>query len=325
MSRKIEISHRTVVSTVILLIGLWVLFLVRQVIVEVFVALLIMTVLNPLVSKLSKYRIPRSVSVLVVYLILFGILSYTLASVASPLLEETSALINGFPEFMTSLGISAVVSNQILEQFISQIGTLPAKAYRLTISLFSNVLSVVSVLVFAFYFLSERERLDDQLAVFFGERKKQKIARAVDKLESQLGGWARGQFILMLVVGIFNYVGLKLLGIPFALPLAILAGLLEIVPYLGPIFAAIPAAIIGFATLPVIGVAVVSLAFLVQQLENYVLVPKIMQKSAGVNPVVTLFALAIGFRLAGVVGLLISVPVFIATRVVMQEYLVSKG
>jgi predicted PurR-regulated permease PerM len=325
MSKKIEISHRTVVFTILFLIALWILYLVKQVIVEVFVALLFMAVLNPLITRLSRYKIPRAISILVVYLILFGVVSFTLVAVTPPLVDQTSAFITNLPEFMRNLGISAVLSDQIISQFISQIGTLPAKAAKLSLSLFSNMLSIISVLVFAFYFLSEREKLDGQLGIFFGDRKRQEFAKVIDFLETQLGSWARGQIVLMFIVGISNYIGLRLLGIPFALSLSILAGFLEIIPYAGPILAAIPAVIIGFGISPIIGIAVTSLAFLVQQLENYVFVPKIMQKSAGVNPVVTLLSLAIGFRLAGVVGLLISIPVFITIRVFTKEYLFSRG
>jgi predicted PurR-regulated permease PerM len=127
----------------------------------------------------------------------------------------------------------------------------------------------------------------------------------------------------MFVVGLANYIGLRLLGIPFALPLAILAGLLEIVPYIGPILAAVPAVLIGLGISPIIGVAAASLAFLIQQLENYLFVPKIMQKSAGVNPIVTLFSLAVGLEVAGIVGLLISVPVYITVKVLAGEYLLK--
>jgi predicted PurR-regulated permease PerM len=128
----------------------------------------------------------------------------------------------------------------------------------------------------------------------------------------------------MFVVGASSYIGFRLLNVPFALPLSILAGLMEVVPYVGPILAAIPAAIIGFGVSPVLGLATVSLSFLVQQTENYVFVPKIMEKSAGVDPIATLLSLTIGFKLAGVVGLLISVPVFITLKVLFQEYLRSR-
>jgi predicted PurR-regulated permease PerM len=118
---------------------------------------------------------------------------------------------------------------------------------------------------------------------------------------------------------------LALIGIPFAVPLAIMAGLLEIVPMLGPIVAAVPATIIGLSISPTMGLAAAALAFAVQQLENYVFVPKIMEKSTGVSPIITLLALAIGFRLAGVAGAVISMPVVLALSIIAKEYFFNKS
>lgn len=322
--KKIEISHRTIVFTVVFLIILWIFFLIRDIILQFFVALLIMTILNPWVTKLSKYKIPRALSVLVVYLFLFGIVGFTIGAVIPPLVDQTSSFVNNLPNFVSNLGFPAVLSDRFIEQLISQVAALPAGAARVTVSVFSNVIGLVAILVFAFYLLSERDKLDEQLGYFFGNKKKKEIGEVIDLLEVRLGSWARGQLALMFVVGLASYVGLSLLGIPFALPLAILAGLLEIVPYIGPTLAAVPAVLIGFGISPLIGIATLALAFLVQQLENYVFVPKIMQKAAGVNPIVTLLALAIGFRLAGIVGLLISVPVYITSRLLAKEYIISK-
>jgi predicted PurR-regulated permease PerM len=113
------------------------------------------------------------------------------------------------------------------------------------------------------------------------------------------------------------------MGIPYALPLAILAGVLEIIPLLGPIISAVPIALIGFGISPVIGFAVIALSFSVQQIENYLLVPKIMEKSVGVSPIITLLALAIGARFAGVVGAIISIPTVIMLQVLAKEYLIK--
>lgn len=320
MPSKIEVSHKTIVFTVVLILSLWFVFVIRDIIMQFFVALLIMAILNPMVSKLSKYKIPRALSVLVIYVILITIFSFTLSAVIPPLADQTSSFINNFPSFLEKIGLPSLVSQRIIQQLVDQLGTLPERAARLTVSLFSNILAVVSVLVFAFYLLSERDKLNAQIGYFFGEGKKKKVGRFIDRLESNLGGWAGGELILMTVVGSSNYIGFRLLGIPFALPLAILAGMLEIVPYIGPILAAIPAVMIGFGISVITGAATLALAFLVQQVENYVFVPQIMKKSIDVNPIVTLLALAIGFRLSGVVGLLISVPVFITLRLIFKEY-----
>ena len=324
MPKKIEISHKTIIFTVLFLILLAFLYFIRDIILQFFVALLVMTILNPLVVRLSKFKIPRAVSILVAYILTLGIIGVALAGIIPPLADQTTTFVNNLPEYIENLAVPNIIMEPVINQLFSALGELPAQAAKATISIFSNLINVLLVLIFAFYLLMARSKQDEQLDVFFGKERSKKIAKIVDALETKLGGWARGQLILMLLVGFMTYVGLRLLGIPYALPLAILAGLLEIVPYFGPIIAAIPAVIIGFSISPLIGIATTALAFLIQQLENYLIVPKIMEKSVGVSPIIILLALAIGFKIAGAMGALISVPVFITLQVFAKVYVDSK-
>jgi predicted PurR-regulated permease PerM len=246
------------------------------------------------------------------------------AAIVPALAEQTTAFINNFPRLMSNLGVSSFVSDQLTQQMIAQLGSLPASIAKITLAIFSNIIGLVAVLVFAFYLLSERNKLDEQLADLIGSNKRDLIEAKLAQIELRLGSWARGQLTLMFIVGLANYIGLTLLGIPFALPLAILAGLLEIVPYVGPLIAAVPAVLIGFGISPILGSATAALAFLVQQLENYIFVPKIMEKSTGVHPIITLLSLAIGFKLLGMIGILIAVPVYITFQVFVQSYVLRE-
>ncbi len=323
MPRKVEISHKTIIFSVFFIIFLWLTYLIRDIILEFFLALLIMAVFDPFVTKLSSYKIPRGASVLLAYLILIAAIGFTFAAVIPPLIDQTTAFINNLPRFLDTLGMSSLVTDQISEQTVNQLGALPAKVVTTTVSLFSNFLGIAAILVFAFYLLSERNSLKTQLVLWFGEKREETFEKKFNLIEERLGSWARGQLSLMILIGITNYIGLSILGIPFTLPLSILAGLLEIVPYIGPIVAAVPAVLIGFGISPIIGSAVAAMAFLIQQLENFVFVPKIMQKSTGINPIITLLVLAVGARLAGLIGLLIAVPVFITIQVITSQYFVS--
>lgn len=323
MFRKVEISHRTIVFTVLFLMSLWLVYLIRDIILQLFIALLVMAILNPLVTKLSKWKIPRGISVFLTYILFFGIIGAVIAGIVPPLVSQTSSFANNLPKYLDNLGVNKVLSEQIIGQLISQLGNLPGQVVRVGVSIFSNILDVLAVLFFTFYLLLVREKLDDSLGFFFGEEKKHQIGKTIDILETRLGGWARGELMLMTLIGTSTYIGLALLGIPFALPLALLAGLLEIVPYLGPIIAAIPAVLIGLSISPLMALATAALAFLIQQLENYLFVPKVMEKSVGVSPIITLIALAVGLRLAGIIGVVISVPVVIALQVLGKQYLLK--
>ena len=324
LARKIEVSHRTIIFTVFFLILLWFVYFIKDIILEFFVALLIMAILNPSVSRLSRFKIPRAVSILLVYLLFFGLIGFVLAGLLPPLIDQTKSFVNGLPKYLGSLGIASSLSEQVIQETLSRLGELPRELAKFAVSVFSNVIGVLRVLFFAFYLLLARDRLDDQLGFIFGEKRKKEIGMLVDKLETRFGGWARGQISLMILIGIATYLGLTLLGIPFALPLALLAGILEIIPYMGPIISAVPAVIIGLAISPLVGLATAALYFLIQQIENYVLVPKVMEKSVGVNPIVTLLALSIGFRVAGIVGAVISVPIVITLQILSRQYLLTK-
>ena len=324
MPKKIEISHRTIIFVFVFIFALWFLYFIRDIILQLFVAVFIMTVLNPFVRTLTRFKIPRTLAVFVIYLFIIALFSLLIAGIIPPLVEQSTSFANSLPKYLSTLGISPYISEQITGQIISSIGSLPGQIIKVGVSIFSNVISVLAVLVFSLYLLLSREKLEDQLGFLFGDEKKMKIGRVIDRLEMRLGGWARGELALMIIVGSANYIGLSLMGIPFALPLAILAGLLEIIPNIGPITAAIPGIIIGLSISPVTGLAVGALALLIQQLENYVLVPKIMEKSVGVSPLITLLALAIGFRIAGVVGALLAIPATITLQVLASEYIYSK-
>ena len=320
MVRKIEVSHKTIIFSVLFLLLLWFLFFIKDIIFALFASLFLMTILNPMVTKLSKIKIPRAVSIIVTYILVFGLFGVVIVSIVPPLVEQTTNFANSLPANLKNLGIFTYLEGDVAKELVTRLGGIPAQIIKAGVSFFSNAVSVLVVLVFTFYLLQARDKLDVQLGLFFGDEKRKELGKLIDRLEVRLGGWARAQIALMTIVGFITYLGLVLLGIPFALPLAILAGLLEIVPILGPFLAAIPLVIIGLSISPVMGLAVVALAFLVQQLENYVLIPKIMQKSAGVSPIITLLALAIGAKLAGVFGILFAVPVVITLQVLLTEH-----
>src|SRR5512141_22548 len=116
MPRKIEVSHRTIVFTIFFLILLWILYFIRDIILEFFLALLIMAVLDPFVTKLEEYKIPRSASVIIAYLILFLLIGFSVAGIIPQLAEQTTSFVNNLPRFLGSLGISSKVSEQVIQQ-----------------------------------------------------------------------------------------------------------------------------------------------------------------------------------------------------------------
>ena len=314
--RKVEISHKTIFFTLATMGLLWFLFFIRDI---VFVSLLLVAVLNPVVNSLSKVKIPKSVSIFLSYILIFGVFGTAIGILLPPLIEQTTNLAINLPGYLYNSGLTKYANNDVLREVVSQLGTVPGQIIKAGFSLFANILNILTVLIFTFYLLLVRDKFDGNLSNIFGKEKSENISLILKKLESRLGGWARGQLLLMLLVGILSYTGFVLLGIPFALPLALLAGIFEIVPYLGPIIAAIPAIILGFGISPFVGGATIGLAILIQQMENYIFVPKIMEKSTGVSPIITLLSLAIGARIAGIIGMVISIPIVIIIQTLLQN------
>lgn len=284
-----------------------------------------MTVLNPAVTRLNRrLRIPRALSVLIVYIVILILLGIVIGGLIPPLVDQSGKFINQIPELLGTLPIPVDIIDQASRDIMGQIGQLPTRIISVGVSVVSNLASLITVLIIALYLIVYRNKLDDYVEMYLSKKQADRFTKILDDLELKLGGWARAQIILMLLVGVTTYIGLLVLNVPYALPLAVLAGFLEFVPNLGPILAAIPAVIVGLSIAPLTGIAVAALYFLIQQLEAYLLVPQVMQRSVGVNPVISLIALIIGLKLAGIVGALLAVPVFLTLSVLFSHLLLKK-
>ena len=136
-----------------------------------------------------------------------------------------------------------------------------------------------------------------------------------------MSNWFWGEITLMLIVGVLTYLGMSLIGIKYVLALAVLAGILEVIPNLGPTLAAIPAMLIGFSQSIFLGLAALAVSFIVQQLENNFIVPLVMKKATGLNPIITLVALIVGGRVGGVLGVVLAIPATLFLEVLLIELL----
>jgi len=159
----------------------------------------------------------------------------------------------------------------------------------------------------------------------FSGKEEKRIKKLLNDIEAGLGAWVRGEIILMIIVGMLSFVGLTLLQVPYALSLAVWAGLLEIVPIIGPILSAVPAVLVALLVSPVLAVAVVALYFIVQQLENHLIVPNVMRRAVGVNPLITILTLMVGAKLAGISGAVLSVPLVVLLKIILKDIFQPQG
>jgi len=321
--RKVEISHRTIIFSVFFLIGLAFLYQIRQILLLLFVSFILMSALNPTVCRLEKIKIPRVAAIIATYILIFITFGLLLASIIPALVEQTTSLVSHLPDYAQTFQLPVIDQNIISSQ-VNQLGSLPANLIRLTVNIFGNLTALLVVAVITFYFLIERKNLDYYLAILFGGDGKKRAKIFIDKLEHRLGSWVRAELSLMFIVGLMCYIGLRLLGVEFALPLAILAGILEIVPNIGPIVSAIPAVLSGLIVSPLMGLAAAALYFLVQQLENSLIVPQLMAHEVNVRPLAVIISLAIGLKVAGAAGAILAVPFVILIQVIVGEFFASR-
>ncbi len=326
MPQKIEITTKSLLTALGIVVGAFLIYQLRFILIQMFIALIIMASLNPLVTRIQNWKFHnyspnRATSVTLVYLVCVLILGIFVSLIVPPLVDQTGRLINQLPKLVSSLGREYQVDTAMFAQFLSQLGGLSTNLFGIVSGFFSNVLNVFSTAVISFYLLLERKNLHRYLSTLLGDRSLEtRIERLVNQIEIEMGGWVRAQLMLMFIVGLLSYVGFALLGIPYALPLAIVAGFLELVPNIGPTIAAIPAIISGFSAGTLPGVGALAWSVLVQQVENNVIVPQIMAKNTGVRPLVTIIALVVGLTLAGVAGAILAVPCVLVGRAVFQEF-----
>jgi predicted PurR-regulated permease PerM len=317
MFRKIEISLRTVLATLAILAGLWLVVEIKDILFLVFIAFLLMTAIYPLVVVLEKIKIPRLLAILIVYVLLFVLFGIFIVSSIPSLISQTTRLVQTLPALVTKV---LPYWNINLNTVVQQLAPFGENLVNFTVGLFSNIVTTFMVLVFAFYFLLERGHSKKIIADTFGESIAQRAMTILRVIETRLGAWVRGELILMVTSALFIYIGLIILHVDFALPIAIVTGLLEIIPNIGPIIAAIPAILIGLSVSPLLALSVVILYIVMQTIEGNVIVPIVMKKSVGLSPIVSILALLIGGKLAGITGAVLGVPVLLVCQVLVNAF-----
>ncbi len=321
MTSKIEISHRTIIFTVALLIGLWVILQIRDILFLLFISFILMSALRPIVELLARIKIPRIVAILLIYSVIFGLFGFSLAGAIPSLVMQSTKLVQELPIVVSRVLPYWDIDIRSISQ---QIAPISENVVKVTVGIFSNVITTLTVLVFTFYFLLERRHIEMFLTSVIGEDAARQTLDVLETIEQRLGAWVRGELFLMFCVGLFSYIGLTILHVDFALPLAIIAGLLEIIPMVGPILSAIPAVLVALASSPFLALSVVALFFIVQQVENNLIVPFVMKKSVGLSPLVTIVSLMIGGKLMGVTGAILAVPVVLVLQAIVGAVLLKK-
>lgn len=321
MNQRLDVSYVSILRVIIVLAALVFMYIIRDVIALVFASIFVSAAITPWVNWFHQRKFPRGMSVLIIYIIGISIFTLVVVLLIPPVTEQITQLQNNLPDFLQRVitGFSDLRDAQTHEAVGSvqnSLASLQAALASTTQGLFSTVSSIfggiiffAAMLVLTFYMVVNEELLKRFVQQITPHEYREYATKFILRSQVQLGKWLRGQLFLMLLVAILTYIGLSILGIKYALVLALIAGLFEFIPYAGPILSAVPAIIIALSTSPLLAILVVVLYFVIQQIENNILVPKVMQRAVGLNPIITIVSILIGAKLGGILGAVLAVPV----------------
>ena len=320
---NIEISTASIIKAIGIILFVLLLYILKDVFIVFLFALIIASALSPFANWLDEKNFPRLLGVLLLYLTVFGLIIFVLSMVIPVVSNDISQLTGTLPAFVEKVSTSLETAQQGLPQyldFMSEIQNIlevfslylqqaSQSIISLIVNIFGGIFSFVAIIIISFYLAVMKKGIETFLRSVVPKDYESYVIGLWKRVEIKVGRWIQAQLLLSLIVGLMVYVGLSLMGIKFALILALLALVLEMVPMVGPVLAAIPAVILAFLQSPALGFWVIIFYLLVQQFENHVLVPIVLGKAIGLNPVVVIIALLVGANLAGIPGMILSIPI----------------
>jgi predicted PurR-regulated permease PerM len=304
----------------------------------IFLAITLSEAIRPLVAQLERVLVPRPVGALLIYLALLALLVGIGWLLFDPLATQASELANRAPTYLAQAQTwikdaqQALLANDPLSQALNALAgqalaslqsSVPALLqfpFTLVSGVFGVLLSIVLIVTISVFWLMSADKLRDFALALAPERTRVGGALLFSDLGRTLGGWVRGTLVAMLLIGAFTALGLALLGVPYALLLGLLAGLLEIIPYLGPWISGSVAVLVALVAVdPFKALQVVALFLIVQLAEGNLVQPLVMSWAVRVDPLLVLIAITLGVQALGLVGALIAVPVAGMAQVITQR------
>ncbi len=343
-----RVTTRGILFTLGVLLAVWLLVRLQGVVIQVLLAVIIAAGMTPLVDRLTQplhlgigrrtWTPPRALVVLVLYLLLIAATFFLGAVLIPPVVGDAEELVTHLPEyaqqaqawiaelperypFLPPVDLDGGLAGQ-LGEITSRATALVGQALvlvRVVLGVLTGALNGIFILILALYITQDRERIRQYIVGFLPATRQGQAEELARRIGGRLGGWLRGQIILSVIIGALTLVGLSVIGVRYAVLLALVAALGEAIPMVGPIFSAVPAVIIAFFQSPLQGSLTLGLYVVIQQLENNLIVPKVMERAVALHPLAVLVALLAGAELLGVTGAILSVPVAAAFSVVLDE------
>lgn len=318
---NINITSGAIVKTILFLILFFLIYYLRDLMLVILTAVVIASAIEPAAAWFVKHKIPRVMAVIIVYAVVGGSLVGMFFLMIPPILDEASGLLSTAPQYFDSVELwnpvgdsGALPSNfsikEIITEFRDSISGVTGSLLQTISVIFGGALNFVLIIILSFYLAVQEYGIANFLKIITPVKHEEYIVGLWKRSQIKIGLWMQGQLLLALIIGVLVYLGLTILGVKYAFLLALLAAFAELIPLFGPILAAIPAVLIAFvdggATL---GLIVAGFYLIIQQFENHLIYPLVVKKVVGVPPLLVILALIVGAKLAGFLGIILSVPV----------------
>ncbi len=316
--RSVAITAAGFALAIALIAAIW---LLARPLTLVLVAIIIAQALTPLVGWMDRW-LPRALSVVVVFAVLFAIIAGLGWLIVPTMLREAQVLVEEAPATLTRArellrDLDAASADQVMSSAQSIASRFGDMVLRLPLTIFSSTIDLILVVFMAAYWLIEAPDLKRFTLSLFPEEHRDRAGGIMDAVGSTMGGFVRGTVIDSVIIGALTWVGLAVIGVEYPLVLAVVQGIGELIPVVGPIIAAIPAMIVAFAHSPEQALFVLIFFIVLQQVESNLLLPLIMRQQADVPPLVSLVAVLVGSALGGLLGGIIAIPLAGAFRILL--------
>ncbi len=314
----LDISWKTILKLFFFFVFLYLVFLVKDILSWLIFALIISILLDPAIEFLERKKIPRLVSTFCIYLFFVSFLFLMIYFSALPLFNELQKITHFFPQYfeklsppLRKLGIEAFKD---IESFIKSLQDWLLSAsggiVRAISTFFGGIFSALTILTLSIFISLEKNKLKEGIKTFISNSKGNQILEILEKSQNQISAWFGIKILGCIFVGILTFISLKILKIDYAVFLAILAGILNIIPIIGPIFAGVIMVLFAFFQSTISAILIFLIFFIIQQIEGNILIPILSKKFIGMSPLLVLISLLIGGKLWGILGAILAVPVF---------------
>lgn len=336
----VELSPKSVFKSalVVLILGLsaYMVFAMGNILMLFFISFFVASALDPLIDNLQKIHIPRAIGLLLVYLVIFILVTLFFANLLPLVAAQLFGLANAVNNFIVGLSNSpvenlpfgpqikpyleqlyqaidikvvAVQLQDSLQLVSSQILNLGGNLWSVLLQVSNGLFNLILVLILVFFMTVDEQALENFSISLFPERYSLYISKRLEMVKTKIGQWIRGQILISLVAALITFIGLSIAGVEFSLLISVITGICMIVPVFGRVVAAILALPIVLNQSPALALFLIIFYFAVSQVENNILVPLLMNKAVGLSPIIIIFALMVGFQFMGVLGLILAIPV----------------